>query len=349
MSSKQAAHVACPPQSNGVTVPPRSSPMARADASLKSTTNIRTASPPQKSYVSRPRPNPPNSNSAIPLQNKMRNYAPIAPRPPATMNRQYMEEAAPRFVAPLYYYGAPIYHHRFVTSEHYRGQHRLIPGPAPVGPPQAHGHRPRMNVNAHIEPPHRSFSPGQQIVLTNGRYATALPSDKLAVPMQHGGQTIQSFHERPFTGMPPNEPSLQKKQRSVTRAPSQTTSGQVSQATTPRAAVASVTPPPNAHIIVAVPSLSVPSSPRAAQRHGTTKSAMQLALRFGFALCLNHLQQQQRQNSSSRNPPHGEVTTTVDSMKGILEKAERELKAMTPAECDELWDEIEEFTDHGGV
>jgi hypothetical protein len=347
--SKQAAHVACPPQSQSVAAPPRSAHMNRVDDSLKSTTNIRTASPPQKSYVSRPRPNPPNSNSAIPLQNTMRNYAPISPRPPAMMNRPYMEETGPRFVAPLYYYGAPIYHHRFVTSEHYHGQHRLIPGPAPVGPQQAHGHRPRMNVNAHIEPPNQSLPPGQHLVPTNGRYATPLPSDKRAVPKPHGGPMIQSFQERLYTGMPPNEPSLQQ-QRSAPRAPSQTTSGQVSQATTHRAAVASVTPPPNAHIIGATPSLSVTtSSPRAAQRNGTTKSAMQLALRFGFALCLNHLRQRQRQSSTSRNPHSGGVTTTVDSMEFILEKAERELKAMMPAECDELWDEIEEFTDHGSV
>jgi hypothetical protein len=66
-----------------------------------------------------------------------------------------------------------------------------------------------------------------------------------------------------------------------------------------------------------------------------TKTALQLALRFGFALCLK-----QRQRSATR---------VAETMQSILEKAELQLKAMTQEERDQLWDDIEEFTQNGAV
>jgi hypothetical protein len=70
---------------------------------------------------------------------------------------------------------------------------------------------------------------------------------------------------------------------------------------------------------------------------------MQLALRFGFALCLR------QQHSRNMNQQRG-TAVVVESMEEILDKAERKLKTMTPEERDDLWDEIEEYnTVHNGV
>jgi hypothetical protein len=71
---------------------------------------------------------------------------------------------------------------------------------------------------------------------------------------------------------------------------------------------------------------------------------MQLALRFGYALCW------QGQQESGRH----QLSATVDGgMAGLLAKAERQLQALTTAaERDELWDDIAAFTatmDRGGV
>lgn len=77
-----------------------------------------------------------------------------------------------------------------------------------------------------------------------------------------------------------------------------------------------------------------PSAPIVAIRnnmHGT-RSVMQLALRYGFALGLKQLE-----NGSQ----HG---ATVATMKERLEKAECKLNSMTPAEQDQMWDKIEVFT-----
>jgi hypothetical protein len=74
------------------------------------------------------------------------------------------------------------------------------------------------------------------------------------------------------------------------------------------------------------------------------RSIMQLALRFGYALCW------QEQQESGRH----QLSATVDGgMAGLLAKADRQLQALTTAaERDQLWDDIAAFTatmDHGGV
>jgi hypothetical protein len=67
------------------------------------------------------------------------------------------------------------------------------------------------------------------------------------------------------------------------------------------------------------------------------KSGMQLAMRYGFALCL------QQQHSRQMNQQRGRKVVVVETMEDVLEKAEHTLNALTTAEQETLWDEIEAF------
>jgi hypothetical protein len=64
-----------------------------------------------------------------------------------------------------------------------------------------------------------------------------------------------------------------------------------------------------------------------------TQSTTQLALRLGFALCMQH----RRQQCGSDN----HTGMNVEGMDRVLAKAERRIQGLTPVQRDALWNKIE--------
>jgi uncharacterized protein HemX len=176
-----------------------------------------------------------------------------------------------------------------------------------------------------------------------------------AVP--HGRPPL--VHDRPETAMPSYQ-QPHPHQRSA-KAPTQTNSppGRQSRpASTHRhgpVAVALAKPPPPTTTTTAVRTTSdspPPARAAAVSRNGgprTTRSVTQLALRLGYALCFKEQQQlQQRKQELDKNPQGtssatGGGGTVVVAMEARLEQAERQLLAMTRAELEQLWDQIDDF------
>jgi hypothetical protein len=94
--------------------------------------------------------------------------------------------------------------------------------------------------------------------------------------------------------------------------------------------------------------LSSSSTNTTASSSTTTKSALQLALRFGFALCLKQQQREQQHQQQHDGRRRRSVAVVALGVEEMMEKAERKLNSMTPAERDLLWGEVVAFTDEYG-
>jgi hypothetical protein len=231
-------------------------------------------------------------------------------------SRSFGVETAPQFeAAPSHYAHSPHYHHHHVPpsvlapSSNTRAYHHLyhqqqqssIPSP---GPHQLHDEplstttrTVPSNRQLNSRPPHPPLQPHQQ---------------------QHSvAQRAQSSTATPWVRVNPPEPAQSDVANS--KMPLLPTTAEYEQP--------SATQPPRDASGPFVAQTAAPG-------HGT-KTALQLALRFGFALCLK-----QRQRSATR---------VAETMESILAKAELQLKAMTQEERDQLWDDIEEFTQSGAV
>jgi hypothetical protein len=321
------------------TVSPRSAHHRTHVASPQaSAINNRTLALAQNDYATRS-----SSRNHLAIPSHHANSRMMAPPPP------------PHFAAaPSHYFAAPpSYHHHPRVSASNSNNHY-------------HYHQYQDRAIASAAPPNRSFALSRRIFSTDDRsYAPYYPS-QLVIPTAATTQPRRgepTFHNEPPrarllppTNHPQTSPMHQQPQRPATR----TTPGRVTQALQRQAAAAAAAaanaptapPPPAAAATVpaqkapiAAAAPPAPASPAGSNNSNSstdsTKSAVQLALRFGFALCLNR-QRQGRENH------RGSTTVVVETMEGLLEKAERKLKNMTSADREQLWDEIEEFATEQG-
>jgi hypothetical protein len=246
------------------------------------------------------------------------------PPPPLSQtvaSRSFGVETAPHFEA------APSH---YALSPHYHNLHHHVPLSVPAPSSNTHGYH-------HL---HQQQQQQQSSIPSPGPHQPWLHLE----PLSTTTRTAPSNHQ--LSSRPPPSP-LQQHQHSVAQRAQSSTATPGRRVSSPKQSQSDVAN----SMMPLLPATAEYEQPSATQQQPRdasgrfaaqaaapgdgTKTALQLALRFGFALCLK-----QRQRSATR---------VAETMQSILEKAELQLKAMTQEERDQLWDDIEEFTQNGAV
>lgn len=316
--SARMAHLADPRNNNArnthrVAIRPgmaATSGMAAVPSRNATQHRIAAAAPSRHHYAAFPPQNPPNNhrNVAIVSENSLRIYSPTS----------RAAELTHFCKAPKYFNGSvlPTRNNNNNNHHHDYERHRSVPSPVPTNRSLSPSHgMPNAPTSDDDDSRYSSSSPPQE--------ATAPPP---RASSQRRSERVSSSQQQPPTSRGP-------------------TSRAATAATTLRQTVVSnVKKPPItiSTVRTIAPTEEVPAGTTTGTTTNNNKSAMQLSLRFGYAICLKQLQRRNRLRRRSSSSNHIVVALSVEEM---MEKAERKLNTMTPAERDQLWDEIQEFTE----